>query len=382
MRHPSEKQWEIEFNANFTAGAGVPEAQAAVLRQRTEACFAQASAMMAGPGDNMLRLKLRPVSGGSSPTPPAININLIPSGRGDASNFAVTFDCATIVHEFLHHAGLCDEYPEMNSGQIVNASSCRAIVASGSIMSQEMIKVYDDVVGSTRECRFPSNSAWLTMPRGHLDIAMIKSAQILSSDTAYRPAFDAGWCVHNSFAPTSAEPLIETHSARFSNLQRGWRMYYPATDIAHPTGAPMLNGLTCQCPAGNAECMPEIARLKAAMTELYSSSSKSFNCPYGISPTVPANINMAPGFVDDRAHGRVVIRNRPSGKSLLHPGHFSRLLRGSCRSQDSKNWYDVCARYAYKHSEPDGLNGNCASVPPECRDPQTFLGGDPVAVPR
>jgi hypothetical protein len=382
LRHPSEKQWEIEFNASFTATAGVPEAQAAVLRQRTEACFAQASQAMAGPGDNMLRLKLRPTSGGSSPKAPAININLIPSGRGNATNFAVTFDCATIVHEFLHHAGLCDEYPETNPSEVLNASSCRAIVRSGSIMSQEMITVYDQAVGATKECRFPANSAWLTMPRGHLDITMAKSAQMLSREAAYKRAFDAEWCGHNSLAPTSAEPLIETHSARFSNIQRGWQMYYPATDIANPTGRPMLYRLTCQCPAGNAECAAEIARLRTAMSELYTSPEKIFNCPFGIDTTVPANITMDPGFVDDRANGRVVVRNRPSGKSLLHPAHFSRLLRGSCRSQDSKNWYDVCARYAYKHSEPDGLNGNCASVPAECRDPRTYLGGEPVSVPR
>jgi hypothetical protein len=382
LRHPSEKQWEIEFNASFTATAGVTEAQAVQMRQRTEACFAQASTAMAGPGDNKLRMKLRPVSGGTNPVAPLIAINVIPSGRGNATNFAATFDCATIVHEFLHHAGLCDEYAETNSTEIVNASSCRAIVPSGSIMSQEMIQVYDETVGATRECRFPEGSAWRTIPRGYVEIAMAKSAQALSNETAHKPVFDAGWCLHNNITPTSANPLIVDHSARFTDIQRGWSMHYPSPNIANPTGEPLLYRLNCQCPANNADCSSAIANLRTAATELYNSANKSYRCPYGISESVPSVIAMAPGILDDRANGRVVIRNRPSGKSLLHPAHFSRLLRGSCRSQDSKNWYDVCARYAYRHSEPDGLNGNCSSMPVECRDPRTYLGGDPVTVPR
>lgn len=381
LRHPSQKQWEIEFNARFTATSGVTEQQAAQMRQRTEACFAQASPAIAGPGENKLRLKLRPVSGGVNPTAPQIDINVIPSGRGNATNFAATFDCATIIHEFLHHAGLCDEYAETNASEIVNASTCRAIVPGGSIMSQEMIKVYDETVGATKECRFPEGSAWRTIPRGHVEIAMAKSAQELSRETAYKRAFDAGWCLHNSITPTNDNPLIQDHSARFSDLQRGWRLHYPATNIANPTGGPVLYRLSCQCPANNTECTTELVNLKEAMTQLYG-PEKNYKCPYGISESVPPNITMEPGFVDDRANGRVVVRNRPSGKSLVHPAHFSRLLRGSCRSQDSRNWYDVCARYAYRHSEPDGLNGNCSSMPVECRDPRTYLGGDPVTVPR
>lgn len=382
LRHPSEKQWEVEFNANFVGTPGVTEQQVTQMRQRTEACFAQASPAIVGPGENKIRLKLRPVAGGANPVAPMISINVIPSGRGNATNFAATFDCATIVHEFLHHAGLCDEYPETNPTEVVNASSCRAIVPSGSIMSQEMIPVYNDTVGATRECRFPENSAWRTIPRGHVEIAMAQTAQELTRQAAHKRVSDAGWCLHNSITPSSSNPLIETHTARFTDIPRGWSMHYPAPNIANPTGAPLLYRLNCQCPAGNSECTEAIAALKTAATELYTTQNKPYNCPYGITPTVPPVIAMEPGLLDDRANGRVVIRNRPSGKSLLHPAHFSRLLRGSCRSQDSKNWYDVCARYAYRHSEPDGLNGNCASVPPECRDPRTYLGGDPAVVPR
>ncbi len=382
LRHPSEKQWEVEFNARFTATAGVTEQQAVALRQRTEACFAQAAPSMAGPGENMLRLKLRPSSGGAGPTAPLIEINVIPSGRGNATNFAATFDCPTIIHEFLHHAGLCDEYPETNPGEVVNASSCRPIVPSNSIMSQDMINMYDRTVGATKECLFPENSAWRTMPSGHLEIAMAKSAQDLAREPAHRRAFDEGWCTHHNIAPASGNPLIENHSARFSDQPRGWRMHYPASNIANPTGGPLLYRLGCQCPVNNADCTAEIATLKTTMTAFYNSPQKNYGCPYGIIPTVPQTIAMEPGFVDDRANGRVIVRSPPSGISLLHPAHFSRLLRGSCRSQDSKNWYDVCARYAYRHSEPDGLNGNCASVPAECRDPRTYLGGDPVSIPR
>lgn len=380
LRRPSEKSWTVEFGAQFAAVNGATAAQAAEMRTRVEQCFAQAAPAMLGPGGHQLRMTLRGASG-ASPAPPMLAINVMPSGRGNATNFSMEFTCATIVHEFLHHAGLCDEYPESNPSEVQNASSCRAIVPEGSIMSVSMQATYDDAVGLAGRCTLVPGSKWVTAPVEHLNIDMLPDANDIGRGLADRSIFENGWCTVGNFTPTTARPVINDYRIRFAEIPRGFEMDFPGRNVIPSQTAPIPSRLTCRCPAGNSTCLAKIATARGKFTEGYQAENRRFQCPANSLETSAAQVNMAVGTLrDERASGGYVeYRNPPrQNRSLLHPAHFSRILRGSCRELDSATLYDRCAQFAYRHSQPDNTPANCSTVPADCRDPLKYLGGPPV----
>lgn len=382
LRRLAEKSWNVEFNAQFTA-VGTTEAQAAEMRSRVEQCFAQASPAMVGPDGHQMRLTLRG-SSGASPTPPLIEINVRPSGRGDAKNFSMDYTCATLIHEFLHHAGLCDEYPEGDPTEIQNAAACRVIVREDSIMSGDMQGTYDDAVGLARRCVLKPGSKWLNAPAGHLAAEMSPDANDMYRELPDKAAFTNSWCTVTTFAPTTARPLLQTYGARFVDLPRGFEMDFAGRNVTATGTLPSQYRMICKCPAGNAQCLASVTEVRTKMEEGYQASNRRFRCPSSSQDAGASDVTMNVGAVrDERASAGFVEFRNPArlNRSLLHPAHFMRVLRGSCRALDRTTLYDRCAQYAYRHSQPDNTPTDCSNVPAECRDPAKYLGGTPAVRP-
>jgi len=378
LRRPANKSWVVEFNATFSAGPNVTAEQAQQIEERTRQCFAQSSTAMVGPDGHRLRMELR---NASSPNPvgPEIPITVMPTGRGNANTFSLEFTCATIVHEFLHHAGLCDEYPETEPSSVQNASSCRVVVQQGSIMSVEMGKVYDERVGLAKRCLVPESSRWRTAPHEHLDIEMSPSGVDVFSQMTDRRAADNGWCTMRTFNPTSARPAVTSYMARGFDIPRGFEIDFPGRNVNAGDTRPVQTRLACRCPAGNQECVESIQAVRDHVTQAYLPERRRYHCPYGTTEASSTAVDQDFGVNDQRAQGYIEFRSRPrSNLSLLHPAHFLRVLRGSCRAIDQQMLYDRCAQFAYRHSMPENAPADCSTVPAECRDPLKYLGGPPV----
>jgi hypothetical protein len=382
LRRLADKAWNVEFNAKFTA-ADTTEAQVAEMRSRVEQCFAQASPAMTGPDGHQMRLTLRGDSG-ESPKPPLIAINVKTSGRGNANNFSMDFSCATVIHEFLHHAGLCDEYPEGNPTEIQNAAACRVIVREDSIMSVDMQGTYDDAVGLAKRCVLNPGSKWLNAPAGHLAAEMSPDANDIYKTLPDKSAFEKNWCTVTTFAATAQRPLLQTYGARFVDLPRGFEMDFAGRNVTATGTLPSQYRLICKCPPGNSQCQASITGVRAKMNEGYQASNRRFRCPTSSQDAGASDVGMTVGAVrDERASaGYIEFRNPPRlNRSLVHPAHFMRVLRGSCRALDRTTLYDRCAQFAYRHSQPNDTAADCSTVPAECRDPVKFLGGTPAVRP-
>ena len=101
---------------------------------RSRECLAQANPHMLGPDGERLEIQiLTHAESRALPEderPRDINIRIDTPGEGGHHlNFRTGFSCVDIIHEYLHHMGLCDEYPPTGTATSGNWDfSCRVVV--------------------------------------------------------------------------------------------------------------------------------------------------------------------------------------------------------------------------------------------------------------
>jgi hypothetical protein len=168
------------------------------------------------------------------------------------------------------------------------------------------------------------------------------------------------------------------------DLPRGFEMDFAGRNVSAAETLPSQYRMICKCPQGNSQCQASITGVRAKMNEGYQASNRRFRCPTSSQDAGASDVGMTVGAVrDERASaGYIEFRNPPRlNRSLVHPAHFMRVLRGSCRALDRTTLYDRCAQFAYRHSQPNDTAADCSTVPAECRDPVKFLGGTPAVRP-
>lgn len=378
LRRHSEKDFEIIFNTRFvptTVGQHTTTSeQIRRMEERVKNCFEAASPHMKGPLGERIRIRAITTDkeeGALRPNfPPKIHINVLPqSTRGNAENFGSDFGCPAIVHEYLHHAGLCDEYHEAPTGSSEHQASgrCRAIMPNNSIMSSDMWGVYDSTVGEQGICEIPNThplADWFP-----------KQGQETLKNYFRKTWNHIGRNENNSYdqqekyckrvyaerpqnAPFVAVKIQEVTARKLHIL----------SDSFTSAGTVTRTDMNCECVESDKDCQQF---LEAAKTDarLFSDTSKAFYyCPSGNLKGMNGNIPKgelklsSPLRIEMHSHGR--------GGSLLHPNHFVKLMNGDCRSAQTEA-YDQCAVWAYSHSQP---STNCAEVPPHCRTPEGYLG--------
>lgn len=384
LRRHSEKDFEIIFNTRLVAALGMIDGQVKEstpedlqqMENRIRNCFASASSQMKGPQGERVRLKIITTNkeeGALRPHfPPKIYINVLPNAsRGNAETFGSDFGCPAIVHEYLHHAGLCDEYHEAPTGSSEHqaSGSCRAVMPSNSIMSSDMWGVYDTVVGEQGACTIPTTHPLATwFPKQNpetLKNYFRKSWNHIGRSETKSYEQQEKYCKRVYTSRQESDPFSAVKIKEVTTLK-----LHLLSDSFTNAGTITRTDMQCECKESDQDCLQF---LEAAKTDarLYSDSNKNFYyCPTGnlkgmngvlakgelrLNPATPLQIEM-------HSHGR--------GGSLLHPNHFVKLMNGDCRSAQTEV-YDQCAVWAYSHSQP---STNCAEVPPHCRTPEGYLG--------
>lgn len=398
LKYLGNQVYEMAFQLNFTADSSAtvtPE----VMMNRVRNCLDAARPGLRGPNGEQLNLiALTPTQANAMGDlkPPAINITITePRVRGRAEVYSSDFRCDTILHELLHFAGLCDEYRD--TGEDENASSCRALGPGDSLMSDGMDVAFDDSVGELGRCDLPSSSPHLPLLRSANPVLRElvmrkKSFQIGNFNTgsvglpAGSPEPKATFCVESEAViaelPTSADAQF---NRLITNTASSIAVESYLTPRLLPNGTPEAvhkTVLRCNCPAGNAACTQFLALMRPEAVAITSPSRKVYTCPDFDTRQAPTNFTMPTGQF--QLQGTTVhYRNRPNGRSMLHPAHFARIINGPCHiasTPDAVKRYNECARFSVR-SSMEGIEGDnpCSTRPAYCNQPDTWLGATPTA---
>lgn len=134
LKRISRSHYVARISVSFDDGGG--PGSGTQMFQRSRECLNQANPYMRGPNGELLEIELlsheqnRNLPVEERPRDLSITINK-PGEGGHSYNFRTGFSCSDIVHEYLHHLGLCDEYAPngtMTSGNY--DFSCRVVVRS------------------------------------------------------------------------------------------------------------------------------------------------------------------------------------------------------------------------------------------------------------
>lgn len=394
-----ERSYEAVFNMNFRSGNPAPSWPGAVaqMEERARRCVAMIPPIN-GPEGKRLRLRVINDSDAQfgNTKPPRIDINVIRAPlptdtfRGSAADFQESFQCGTIVHELLHYAGLCDEYKEgIYTGEHDQSAACRPWGPTDSIMSDGMLTAYDASVGAPQSCdlsgdpklvQFFNSSSPLqnvALRRGYYDLQGVlwRSLGLSMTTPLESPTMVCCKQVPGSsvdITPTADTRRLSVVSANVNLLEFdniGYSLDNPASPRFYKTrykcDPSTVSGPQRACQRFNQHIKPQL--LAAADPRL-----EMMGCPYGSRALAPTRFDIAPG-TRVKSGDVLHLRNRGNARPLLHAGHFSRILAGSCSAPQpdaiAANQYDQCAQYSYKHTEP-----NCANIPPACTS-DDWVGG-------
>ncbi len=373
LRRHGEKDFEIIFNTRFHATTTSP-AEVKRMEERVKRCFALASPHMRGSQGEQIRLKAITTDkeeGALRPNfPPKIHINVLAANaRGNAENFSLQAGCPFVVHEFLHHAGLCDEYHESTTGTVdkENAGACRVVMPNDSIMAGDMWEVFDASVGEHGLCEIlPEHPerAWL---EGQNDETLRnyfrKNLNFVgrTRDESYQ--LQDKFCQRRSVDRSAGAPFEALVTQEVAALR------LKVQSDTYVAGKLQRIELSCACVAEDQECQRFLQRAKADAHH-YSKKDRAFySCPQNLQG-VDQELPKGEIRVASRSPLRIELHSSGRGGGLLHPTHFAKLINGDCRNSITER-YDQCAVWAYSFSQP---STDCAQVPSHCRTPEGFLG--------
>jgi hypothetical protein len=139
--------------------------------------------------------------------------------------------------------------------------------------------------------------------------------------------------------------------------------------------------LSCSCPADDAACRHYLDILRPEAVAISSPLRKVYACPDFNGRQTPSDFSIPAG--EFRMTGTSVhFRNKPMGRSMLHPAHFARIINGPCHiasTPDIVKRYNQCARFSVEYSIEDLGDNACAQRPAYCNQPDTWLGTLPTS---
>lgn len=455
----SENDFEIVFNLNFIPSNNDPSlASKEYMLARAKQCMGSVNGSLRGPGGRNISLRItspesvanqidtepskRVRKRMSQMIPPAINIEILPettgsigadgvltaaSERGSANRFPSDFSCAHIVHELLHHAGLCDEFIETNtSDQYKQAEgTCRmtgmsgALEAAGptdSIMGRGMDFIYESYIGEPLVCEIPESTGGnriLASIQKNLgtplqDYLLIKRFDDISLPPEYFSLPPNGGSPQDLFCTTTSQTFNSSGSSQLINTPYTRIRSFNSSSLSFEyLTRPNLNfefdesnftiekkKVDCHCPEDspyNANCKLFLNTLNAELVPLAQETSKIYKCPFGTRPQY-SNEEMVPGATNIEGR-KIFMRSQPAQREsgLLYPAQFLRLINGECEIQNSQTdleisllqKYNACARFTRLISrevyDNRGRSRNfrvlsCQDRPQFCYDPASWLG--------
>lgn len=389
----SEKQFEVIFQLDFVprVGEDAPVSMSgADMAARSRECLALMPPARLPDGREMTFRFITPEQRNLiiGQAPPKITINVVKASRGNADNFAEDFRCGQVIHELLHKAGLCDEYHE--TGGAANVGKCRPQAQGSSVMGNGMNQAFDDAAGEPFTCNLsnqPDTLSYLNDPTStHKELLMKRQFRHIGN----RPweAFGhqnppAGSpksvCCKLIGAQTTLSALPSNSSPRVSlieNSAESLRFKNTEAFLMHNSITRKYNlslqeqNYECKIADVAAEHQPACREyLELIRPELESVSDPNrimYACPVDL-PGAPVNFEMDGGEME--LSGQTLhLRNKGNGRSILHSGHFERILAGECPSPATQV-YDRCSRFAYEHNYTNAQKAmSCEELlPAECK---------------
>lgn len=361
LKRKNDGNYQAVLNVKFKAGSGRLSPQE--MMNRSKNCLAKASPYMKGPKGELIELTVMSqdeINGLPRKQRPKGNVISIegPNFGTNAASYAEDVDCDTITHEMLHLLGLCDEYEETRQkyGDMWN---CRVVTKEPSIMRE--LSVFNKAVPQNLSCDCKLMPCSSIMKSSNEDVKKLYTAQTALSVIDYR--FRAQYCKNISLVstPNLKEPsramILKTNTERsfvvesrtVSSQQRAPHYFVERYDIS------------CNCPSGDNECL----QLKESIVKKVMTPKIGDSCPRGSKPTGNQTEKKfsRPQVNDDILY----FTSEPQIESLLQPGHFHKILEGTCPGQSAG--YQECADFAYKNNR----NGSC-NVPKKCYDDSYYLG--------
>jgi hypothetical protein len=131
-RLPDDREGQPAFKASLNLGfQGVTPNQAQEWRKRAQECFDGVKGRLKNEAEGSLEIaiysKTELIAG--IPIPPAQTITVGDKiVRSGTNSWASSADCATIIHETLHHLGLEDEYRETAIGYLTDAKGATRLM--------------------------------------------------------------------------------------------------------------------------------------------------------------------------------------------------------------------------------------------------------------
>ncbi len=388
----SEKKFEVIYQLDFrpVVGADAPAVMSgADMAERVRQCLALLPPAKLPDGREMTFRFITPEEKNLiiGKAPPKITINVVKASRGNAENFAEDFRCGQVIHELLHKAGLCDEYHE--TGGASNVGKCRPQAQGSSVMGNGMNQAFDDAAGEPFTCDLstqPDTLSYLNDPTStHKELLMKRQFRHIGN----RPWGSFGHLNPPTQSPKSVccklssqvmmPTLPSNTSPRLSLLENS-----PETVRFKNTEAFLMHNYVtkkhnlsleeqnyeCKLADVPAEHRPACREyLELIRPELESAADPNrsmYACPSGL-PGAPVNFQLNPGEME-LSGATLHLRNKGNARSILHSGHFERILAGEC-SSPATQIYDRCSRFAYEHNYTNAQKAlSCEELlPDECK---------------
>lgn len=130
IRREKDGSYSAVLNLRFVAaedyeGSVPKEKVPSHYRDKVQKCLKKANKKMLGPKGEKLRIVLaeKPSESSSCPEPAEVIKIVRPGSPSFSEKYASDIECPTITHEILHQLGLCDEYPVVTRGYIIDSKT-------------------------------------------------------------------------------------------------------------------------------------------------------------------------------------------------------------------------------------------------------------------
>lgn len=301
--------------------------------------------------------------------------------RANSRNYPDSIECPTIVHETLHHLGLCDEYHEASTDILPgstqtysDAFSCRVVPDHNTVMAQQ-VQAIGEVVPSRITCQCTNDACRNTLRATDAEGQMIRDLMTKSGTVGSINYAVSKFC-RDEYLDPRIYPIRESdkprvlmsqtdHSVQFENRSFN---EFPGSGGSGPRLLLTRRLMTCDC-AGDASCIENIPK---AIEEI-NKSGPATSCPM-YTTTLPEPTFVAPAGAVTRVDGdKLQIVSAPTRTSLLSPNHFNKILFGNCQTGPAAD-YSMCASLAYKSATDPACNPQTKAT---CDNDAFFLGGSP-----
>jgi hypothetical protein len=360
VKRRKDGNYQVILNLDFQGEGNGKE-----MLKRARACIGMATPYMKSKGGPRLEIALLEqeevdqLPEGERVSPYLIHVQE-PNSRSNSNNYASDADCPTITHELLHLVGLCDEYKETIKQDVY---SCRVVTKSPSIMRN--LELFDKVVPKKNIC--DCSSPFCKSIMESKDEAL---KGLFLSQNAYE-IMDISFRVKNC---TAGLDRFESNAAEIANSKNNIILKNDANEFIVETRSletriskypPFYkmkkNVLTCRCQPGDSACLS----YRDEFLNKISKPLQKNSCPGEVKIISAEPVGQERGV--SYQNGKLSVVSNPEQGELLLPGHFQKIISGTCVGKTDA--YDKCASFAYKSaSDP-----SCV-VPKECSDDSYYLG--------